>query len=96
MARRTAGRRSASALAVPIEGRPDFIPSDYACRPATGWTASALWSAAWSYAYTHGDGAQGVARVAFLAYARAYAPAAVHADVVARLGGVDYSLGEVE
>lgn len=80
-------------LAVAIESYPDFDPSDYARRPTTGWTASALWSAAWSYAYTHADGYRAVALVAFRTYARAHARDALRQDVHARLGGVDYSAG---
>jgi hypothetical protein len=101
MARRTAGRRPASALTVPIEGRPDFAPTDYATPPAAGWTAETLWSAGWRYADEHADGRPGVALRAFRDAARAYdrarhlAPtstrAVVRQDIEARLQGVDYA-----
>lgn len=101
MSRRTAGRSVSSGLAVPVEGRPDFDPTDYAAPPAAGWTAATLWAAAWAYADAHGDGARGLALTAFRDFARAYDRArhldshstrsVVRQDVEARLRGVDHS-----
>lgn len=88
-------------LAVPVEGLPDFDPSDYAAKPAAGWTAATLWAAAWGYADVHAEGSRGVALTAFRDFARAYdrarhlAPhstrSVVRQDVEARLRGVDYA-----
>jgi hypothetical protein len=99
MSRRTAGRRPASALTVPIEGRPDFAPTDYATPQAAGWTAETLWSAAWAYADAQGD--PRAALRAFRAFGHAYdrgrhlAPVSTRCvlrqDVEARLQGIDFA-----
>ncbi|WP_176731598.1 hypothetical protein [Micromonospora rhizosphaerae] len=49
-----------------------------------------MWSAAWSYAYTHGDGSRGVALAAFHAAA---SPRIHREDVRARLAAVNFSAG---
>ncbi|MET8834937.1 hypothetical protein ABZV78_13620, partial [Micromonospora sp. NPDC004540] len=108
MRRRSVARSGVESVPVAHHGAPlaDFTPADYARQPATGWTAETLWAAAWGYAYTHGDGARGVALVAFRDFSRAYdrsrnlqpssARSVVRQDVEARLRGVRYSAGPEE